>query len=247
MKYILNRLALEVTRRCNIHCEHCMRGPSQNIDLTPWIVDYVLDSNKISRIEHLLFSGGEPTLNEDIIIYTINKIINEKLDVRELAMVTNGQIFSKRLVEAFNSFIEYRKNYHKDSFFEDNVRITFSVDRFHENLQQDVEKEYLKHAKGINFTKFCVNDKYIYKTGFATFGKEFDYKLKPVKFSNEGKDCYIASFLYVTSMGYLTSEGNGKYSDMDNINMGHISEITYEEILEKYGIPLFASKTLSLK
>ncbi len=28
MEFVLHDLAIETTRRCNMHCEHCMRGVS---------------------------------------------------------------------------------------------------------------------------------------------------------------------------------------------------------------------------
>lgn len=244
MKFALNRLSLEVTRKCNLCCKFCMRGKAEYVDLTPEIVDMILDSNRFKRIEELLFSGGEPTLNENIIIYCIDKIINEKLNVDKLSMVTNGQIFSRRLVEAFNRFNEYRNRYYFD-MLDNHVRITFSVDRFHEKISNDVKNKYYKYAKGIEFTEFTVDDKEIYKTGFSTIGKEFEYKLNDVKYGSEGIDYYIFDYLYITANGFVTSEGMGKYSDMDNINMGHISETSIEEILVKYGTPIFGTPRIS--
>ena len=173
-----------------------MRGVSQNIDLTPEIVDYILENDEIKRINFICFSGGEPTLNPNIIIYTINKIITDNLDVCEIAMVTNGQIFNKELVEAFNRFNEYRNKRVKESLrerfsnlnktllnklIENNIdnhaRITFSIDRFHKPVNSEVESNYHKYSKGLEITNHKVKDKDIYKTGFATFGKDFEYKL----------------------------------------------------------------------
>ena len=104
MGFILESLALESTRKCNLKCGHCMRGPSQNIDLTNEIIDTFFNNNDIKRISNIIFSGGEPTLNPEIIVYTINKIITENIDVCNIAMVTNGQIFNKEIVDAFNRF-----------------------------------------------------------------------------------------------------------------------------------------------
>lgn len=151
MKYILYDLAIETTRRCNMKCEHCMRGESQNIDASNDIIDMILNDEEIKQIDHICFSGGEPTLNPNIIIYAIDKIIDENINVSEIVMVTNGQIFNKELVEAFNRFNEYRNQRIKqqliarysnkssedllDSLIKENTdghaRITFSVDRFH--------------------------------------------------------------------------------------------------------------------
>ena len=40
----LDRAYIEVTRRCNMKCAHCLRGPAQNIDLSFEEVDAFLDN-----------------------------------------------------------------------------------------------------------------------------------------------------------------------------------------------------------
>ena len=42
----------EVTRRCNLSCEHCLRGDAQNLDMTKETVDKVLD--------HIETNGSSP-------------------------------------------------------------------------------------------------------------------------------------------------------------------------------------------
>lgn len=261
MGIILDNLAIETTRRCNLKCDHCMRGVSQNIDLTPEIVDYILENDEIKRINFICFSGGEPTLNPNIIIYTINKIISNNLDVCEIAMVTNGQIFNKELVEAFNRFNEYRNKRVKESLrerfsnlnktllnklIENNIdnhaRITFSIDRFHKPVNLEVESNYHKYSKGLEITNHEVKDKDIYKTGFATFGKDFEYKLGECRYYEEHTDYDIIDNIYITATGYITSEGMGQYTDMDKTNMGHITNTTLMEVLAKYGEPILGAR-----
>ena len=70
-------LGIEVTRRCNQVCENfCMRGASQTMDIPVEYIDLFLDQkrNQYKAVDQLLFSGGEPTLNEDAIVYTVQKI-----------------------------------------------------------------------------------------------------------------------------------------------------------------------------
>lgn len=246
MKFILHNIAIEMTRRCNAKCHHCMRGEAQNIDVSKEIIDSILNNEEISQIDHICFSGGEPTLNADMIIYAINKIIAEKINVLEIAMVTNGQIFNRGLVEAFNRFINYRKQVNgKDS--EDYARITFSVDRFHPSISQEVVDNYLKYSRGITLTKYAVKDEDIYQTGFANQGKDFNYQLDQLRYIlNDQDDYWVLDNLYFTANGYITSEGMGQYTDMDRINMGHISNTSISEVLAKYGTPNFGAPKIVL-
>ena len=150
MKINLYNLAIEVTRRCNLKCPHCMRGPSQNIDMTRetmYMALYMFDS-----VEHITFSGGEPLLNPDLIIYAIDTIIEEELKVDNISITTNGQLFSKPLVDALNRFnryrnIKYREKYSDSEINEmvkkrihkvENVRITFSTDKYHKEVSEEV-------------------------------------------------------------------------------------------------------------
>lgn len=267
MKFILHDLAIETTRRCNLKCEHCMRGESQNIDISKEIIDIILNNDEIQRIDHICFSGGEPTLNPNIIIYTIDKIIAENIDVLEIAMVTNGQIFNKDLVEAFNRFNEYRNQKNKQQIMINNsdfstdvlesliqgntkgghARITFSVDKFHYPVSQEIRDNYQKYAKGLKITEISIKDEDIYKTGFSKIGKEFDYKLDQIKYYKTG-DCYMVfDNIYITATGYITSEGMGQYSDMDRINMGELSNITLSKVLATYGTPVLNSPKIVLE
>ena len=50
MKFDIQSLTLEVTRRCNLACEHCMRGDAQNVDMTYEMVDKILDNEEINSI-----------------------------------------------------------------------------------------------------------------------------------------------------------------------------------------------------
>ncbi len=261
MGFFLEALAIETTRRCNIRCKHCMRGPAENIDLTEQLVDIILDNREIDGIDEICFSGGEPTLNPKIIIYTIDKIISEGLDVHNLVMVTNGQIFNEELVAAFNRFNTYRnqilikqinerytstftfkKKYIDDLIatnMDNHVRITFSTDQYHSPLDLEVAEAYRLSASHLKITENALSEDDVYKTGFADFGREFNYKLKKLRYCKEKKSYWIIDTLYVTANGYLTSQGDGQYSDMDKINMGHILDINYRDMLIKYGTPVF--------
>lgn len=265
MKLRLNDLAIETTRRCNISCSHCMRGPSQNINMTPKIIDTFFERNDIEYIDHLCFSGGEPTLNPEIISYTIEKIIKDNLQVRKIATVTNGQIYSEEIVDAFNRFNQYRNRQSIDEIpkkyqacsedtirklIKDNTdnhaRITFSKDQYHKEIPSKIEELYLQESKGLKITSTPhLKEEKIYKTGNASIGKDFTYQLDQLRYYKENNIYVVFDLLYITTPGYITTEGMGTYQDMDQINMGHVSNTTIPEILADYGTPIFKTKKLT--
>ena len=75
----IENLIIEVTRRCNIQCAHCLRGAAQNLDLKKESVDNLL--NQVYSISGLTFSGGEPVLNVEIIEYIVDSIIKKDIPV----------------------------------------------------------------------------------------------------------------------------------------------------------------------
>jgi MoaA/NifB/PqqE/SkfB family radical SAM enzyme len=57
------RLVIELTNRCNLRCLHCFtERHAATGDLPLTILDTVLQEGKGCGIDHLAFTGGEPTI-----------------------------------------------------------------------------------------------------------------------------------------------------------------------------------------
>ena len=76
--YSANSVFIEVTRRCNMCCAHCLRGDAENIDIQEKYIDAFLDSfEKGACISSLTFTGGEISLN--YVIYQMHEdILNQR-------------------------------------------------------------------------------------------------------------------------------------------------------------------------
>ena len=79
MKLNLDYLTLEVTRRYNMGCAHCLRGEAENLDMTKEIVDKALED--VEFISSLTLSGGEPTLNTELIRYILDVCMKKEIVV----------------------------------------------------------------------------------------------------------------------------------------------------------------------
>ena len=84
----LDSLVLEVTRRCNLTCDHCLRGDAQTLDMTEAVIDATLKG--VTYISNVTFSGGEPTLNVPIIRYFIEQVKRLGIGISSFYMATNG-------------------------------------------------------------------------------------------------------------------------------------------------------------
>ncbi len=90
-------IVIEVTRRCNMKCAHCLRGKPQNKTQKEEHLRNLL--RQVSYISTVTFSGGEPTLPSGLEM--INKFIdlchNYEVDVGNWYIVTNGKVWRKEL------------------------------------------------------------------------------------------------------------------------------------------------------
>ena len=82
-------LAIEVTRKCNMKCEHCLRGPSQRKTIDDQYIYKMLQL--IDNVGTLTITGGEPTLSMDSLQQIRHCIIYGNRDVSSFYMVTNGK------------------------------------------------------------------------------------------------------------------------------------------------------------
>ena len=90
-KVVFNQLIIEVTRRCNMSCAHCLRGDAQNVDILGIDIDNVLDQTE--AIGNLAITGGEPTLNLKALQHIANGIAKRGIPVSRVEIVTNGLIY----------------------------------------------------------------------------------------------------------------------------------------------------------
>ena len=83
-------LVLEVTRKCNLCCDHCLRGDSQELDMQKSTIDCLTNQLTGSYISIITFTGGEPTLNLKIIDYFVECCQIKNIELESFYIATNG-------------------------------------------------------------------------------------------------------------------------------------------------------------
>jgi MoaA/NifB/PqqE/SkfB family radical SAM enzyme len=86
------RLVIELTNRCNLRCQHCFEERhAATGDLSLEIIGKVLQEGKDCGIDHLAFTGGEPTIH-----YQFSEIIRRVGDTGyTFSFVSNGTNFPR--------------------------------------------------------------------------------------------------------------------------------------------------------
>lgn len=89
MKYALPELVVEVTRRCNMCCDHCLRGNAQNEDLDIIHLRELL--RHVQNVGGLTLTGGDPSLVPGIIRQVVAEFKAAEVSLDYFYMVTNGK------------------------------------------------------------------------------------------------------------------------------------------------------------
>lgn len=239
MKLYYSRLQIELTRRCNQSCIHCCRGNSQNIDLTKAIVDTFFEKNDIYCISNLLFSGGEPTLNGEMLEYFIDKIIEKDIIVYSFMLSINGLTYSEELINGLNKLQNYIISKSKISRHKAGL-LMISQDQFHEEANQEV----IEKLKDLPY--FSPIDKHIIKEkNILPYGRALEnglskqqpdlsnltnyqksYKIKEY----EGTTYLVIDYQYISANGNIINNGCESYDLMDEYALGNVQDQSIEEI-----------------
>ena len=143
-KMIVDVLGMIVTEKCNLECEHCLRGCRSNKVMLDDVIEATLSN--FDYIETLSICGGEVTLALDVVEKIINYIIKHQILVGEITYTINGTIYSQRFLD----LIDYSNSYLiSDGNSKDRTSFAISWDGFHhkEIRRLGIEDKYLENVK----------------------------------------------------------------------------------------------------
>lgn len=147
MKVNFYNLSIEVTRRCNMQCRHCMRGHAQNIDLQLDKIEKILP--QISNICDLTLTGGEPSMVPNIMRELLQLFQKYRVNVNNVYIVTNGKDITPEFITACLEWYLYCDDNELSA-------VALSQDEFHDEIEQtNIEK--LKALSFFNDTDKAVD------------------------------------------------------------------------------------------
>ena len=239
MKLYYSRLQIELTRRCNQSCAHCCRGEAQNIDLTKEIVDDFFEKNDIYYISNLLFSGGEPTLNGEMLEYFIDKIIEKDIIVYSFMLSINGLSYSKELINGLNKLRDYIILKSDSERYYPGI-LMISQDQFH----KEANKEVIEKLKDLSYfspiDKHIINEEDILPYGRALenglskqqpdLSELIDYQKNYRIKEYEGTTYLVIDYQYIAANGNIINNGCESYDLMDEYALGNVQDQSIEEI-----------------
>lgn len=208
-------LILEVTRRCNMRCGHCLRGDAQNIDMTKEMIDKVLES---VQADSVTFTGGEPSLNIPIIRYFFERA--KELDKMPYSfwLATNGkenQMELASLLLEYYPMMEEREMcgvalskdiYHDDL---DTFPIVQGLSFYDNSKERDDSFKPIKEGRAANFNRAIRN---------ISSAEIYFYENQLLR----------AEMLYVAANGNIIGGCDFSYDHIDeyaNYDVWHIQDI----------------------
>ncbi len=225
-KLDVNNLYIEITRRCNQACLHCMRGPGQNIDLSSENIDQLFNNEKfkIENIDTLFIMGGEPFLAKESFVYLLETIIKQDIKINCLICHTNGLIYDQDIIDLLNILKP-----------KTDVQLYTFHDQFHQNISplnlaqfQKIPYYYYVEVK----RSLTDQKKTILRTGNAlkNFGmneatheylqKFYMYNSSYVKVDYEHDDIFSTENLWINAYGQVASINyryvDGSWSQIDH-------------------------------
>lgn len=218
-------LIVEITRKCQLRCRHCMKGDAENLDMSVDIMEKVLDQT--DTIEKLVFTGGEPFLNFNGIIQFMTKLVERNIDLHYLEIETNGVIYSpyivlfikrtcdyiamcmkgKNLKSEYVRFVVNEDIYHKEQFDASRSYVLYK-DAFKDNPHIVCSSSHrsnvaFKYGRALDLEDaFEIEKKPCLKCEIMTKDKRPAYPVGHRTLDNDNQ-VYLLSSLYLTAKGNL--------------------------------------------
>lgn len=227
-----NNLAIEVTRRCNMGCAHCLRGEAENINMLDSYIERFFEH--VEGIGSLLFTGGEPTLNLWTIERTLDICKSRNIPVDGFYIVTNGKFITNEFLHLAIDWTTYCLESYPGTIEEGLSGITVSKDMFHE----PVDERNLNKLRSL--AVFREDDKtvdwessYMYKLGRAKhLVNEDDFMFKNrTLYDIDVSGNMVDNIITLTCTGHILSECDYEYGEEESIAIG---KATSDTNMKKY-------------
>jgi len=223
----VNNLIVEVTRRCNMRCEHCMRGAAQKLDMSEEVISAMFRG--MGYIGDITFTGGEPTLAVPVIEKVIAEARVTGVTIGNFFVVTNGKTddaTAKRFALALLDLYADLNGYEKEL-----TGLVVSGDVYHEYV--DVPKVY----KGLAFFREerhgPKREADVIRMGRAKFGARKPRKLGPFEVSEDIGDNLSVDTVYVAANGNVVSDCDFSYSCIDKKSRGNLLREPLADIVRR--------------
>ena len=224
-------LVIEITRRCNMACAHCLRGDAQDLDMNPSFLDDLF--SRLNQASTIVFTGGEPSLRPDLISYALRAAKRNHVSVEQVYRYCflNQYGAKKNLVDARRAHDIIRDYKSEDTIA--GCYVSLSMDRFHEPVSLDSLSK-LATLPRLMADKYSKNDDPVLNTGRAKATRagtvdpaelrpwEYDDRSKDLDIEDCGRGIFNVESLYLAADGALLKHCDYAYTDQPRYTISRI-------------------------
>jgi MoaA/NifB/PqqE/SkfB family radical SAM enzyme len=226
----IDNLVIEITRKCNARCDHCLRGDAQNVDMDDAVIDALLEG--VSYITTVTFTGGEPSLAVPKIKYFLEAIKRRDIELNSFYLVTNGKEKSIEMVMALMELYAYCSDQACENF----SSFCISKDQYHEydiGDTSDADKLY----RALSFYHPDERSEEIKNEALIREGRAIDFGKRVItpdslEFSLDDDEHinYIEGMVYVNALGDVIPGCDFSFETQERIKIGSVLNNTLEDI-----------------
>jgi sulfatase maturation enzyme AslB (radical SAM superfamily) len=226
----MHNLIIEVTRRCNFSCDHCLRGDAQPVDLSPEVPAALFAG--LSYVSSITFTGGEPGLVPGVIESVIDEAEKAGTDIGSFYIATNGSQASDEFLHALLRLWLYCSDNGEGEDMMSGVDI--SQTDFHDYEGQSVEA--IRRLTAFRFARLRgrLDNRYIIAEGRGSDVAYGDARtVKPATWDSEMvEQGTIDETVYINVHGDVISECDFSYDSQQIHKDGNILTDTWAQIIE---------------
>lgn len=230
---ILNELMIEVTRKCNMQCAHCLRGEAQNVNIHKEYIETLLKD--VTQINLLTFTGGEPSLNIDAIKFTLETLKKYKIYVENFYMVVNGRKSCQK-IEFLHLLVDMYA-YQKDKYGELSM-VEMSKDNFHfYEDEQNETKDLLSMFSFFRVRQYTFDEEkqniIEQDRGADFYGRELEID-NNIDFEEYNNTINVETLLYLNARGNILNNCDMSYQTQRKNVLFSIKENSFKKELFKF-------------
>lgn len=227
----LSEFAIEVTRRCNMACEHCLRGEAEDLDLDLALAKMALEG--IRSIDQIVFTGGEPSLNVPCMESLLGICKAQGIRVNSFFLATNGKEVTLDFLECLMHWYAYCISCSGDPYMS---AVALSRDMFHEDIPYKnrallgMLSYYDEAMKDTDFNKYSLIGEGR-ASGLSDSFRTRSPITEETKISIDAEGTVtVSSMLYLSANGDIRICCDAAY-DNDAYTIGNVGEEPLEAIL----------------
>lgn len=238
MANLFTDIVLEVGRKCNLQCDHCLRGESENITMPFEIAKKAIEL--VTGIRTITFSGGEPTLYGKEIAKIIDYIITSGKSVGAFYVASNGTLYSPELMRALVKFYTYCEEKERCYF-------DISTDRYHKQSYTELYHKPLMFHPAYDAFSFVtrrgeLKEEFVILEGrakdncYSDRTPEYNAKFNLVSW-DEDEEYNECEMMYVTAKGQVSPNCDLSYDTFDELDLPNVKNInSTDELIEAMNI-----------